>query len=208
MYTNFLAYLATVRSHPITRFIDRGLNEAVKVAGASVFLKITSEYLFHSNSKLNAWKIYRLTTFSPTVEELYFRGIILPTVCLFQYGILKLAFKYEIISEETKNKITRGQRIPIHLTALFFAYLHHILVPTRQSWDEQFIWSYTGGVIYGSLAEKYQTLSLSILAHGMNNFVVAGMLYKSPMLSNYLNVQSIDKIRMFVRLALIYGAPH
>ena len=105
---------------------------------------------------------------APFVEEVLFRGILLRGIHWIQtcYNGTSLD---QLSSEERDNILAFQKAMRVHLVALIFLVMH-----TRRKLDLfQFACSSMGAISYGYLAEKYQLLAPSILAHGINNFIVA-----------------------------------
>jgi hypothetical protein len=83
----------------------------------------------------------------------------------------------ELTVEE--EKVQLQQIFRIHVSTFIFAAAHLSNPHTsKASVITQCVWSYFGGVTYGYLIEKYDSLAPSILAHGFNNsLVVAARIY-------------------------------
>ncbi len=120
--------------------------------------------VFARKCKYSSQQILLTVVVVPILEEIIFRGVVLRAIQLCQKAL---------INEEEE----RTQRVfRVHLSALIFAAAHlgnpHENVSSALI---QFTWAYIAGVTFGYVSEKYQTLSISILAHGLHNglFVAA-----------------------------------
>lgn len=140
------------------------LSEVIKILAAGIFLQILATNFITPNSELSATAICTSVVIAPVVEEIFFRGVLLKFVYLCQR-------KPQTPEEEGKQRAYR-----IHSVAFIFGFLHW---PLGEG-PINAVLAYFGGVSYGWLAEKHQTLSLIIVAHGINNFLVMKALTSSP----------------------------
>lgn len=125
--------------------------EAIKIVAVTCFLSLLAIKFVTPNSHLSRKVIYRIVVESPVVEEIIFRGFFLRGLRLLQE-----------MANWSSNKQTE-QFYRVHITALLFGLTHSLPL--------QAAFAYEGGVGYGYLTEKYETLSVTILAHGINNFI-------------------------------------
>jgi len=124
----------------------------------------------------------------PVVEEIICRayvGLIYKVNQIFSYAMSKI-FGYDIEEDEKTENEQIQQIFRIHLAALIFAASHlgndHA---NTASALKQFCWTFVGGIVYGYLTEKYQSLAPGILFHGFNNaLVTAAKIY--PEMSHYI----------------------
>jgi membrane protease YdiL (CAAX protease family) len=148
--------------------------EVVKVIAARLFLVFLGKRFLNEASKVTPHQVYLITVFGPVIEEIVFRGFLLQGIHMVQKGWHYI--RHDTPSNEDEKT---EQKIRIHLSTFVFAALHLTnLHKSAAGALIQFTWSYFGGVAYGYLSEKYQTLSVSILAHGFNNsLAIAAQIY-------------------------------
>ena len=188
----FLDYMEPVLQNRVYKATSAVIAEMVKIIAAKVFLEFLSRrYLNNISSEYPVKQIYLITIFAPIAEEILFRGILLQGIHLTQ-----ICWHYLGGSELTEEDLTSQQVFRVHLSAIIFG-AAHLMNPHQNAISAltQFTWSYFGGVAYGYLSEKYETLSVSILAHGMNNtLAVAGGVYGSPI---FLLAVIVNKIAVY-----------
>lgn len=168
-------YIDSIMSYPV-QVIPVVTKEAARVVAATLFLEIAGQkYLVDQNPKVSQKEIYNTTVIAPLVEEILFRGVLLNGIRLLQKGWNYLTFADKLTDEDRKVE----QIFRVHLSALIFATLH-LFNPHKHIAGAliQFTWSYLGGMTYAYLSEKYHTLSVNILVHGINNtLAVAGAVH-------------------------------
>lgn len=115
------------------------------------------------------------------------RVVYLPPEYDLIYHAIKKGMKWmrsfdDLTDQEEADKVQRFFRI--HFTALIFAAAHLMNPhPNKISALKQFLSAYIGGLAYGSLTEKYQSLAPAILFHGVNNCLAnAADLYSKDMI--------------------------
>lgn len=163
-------YIQPLSDHPVIKKITWCGKEIVKIAVTTKILEIVVANCLKPSSSLPASKIYGMTVLAPVLEEVLFRGILLPGIHCMQYLLSK--------NDLTDEELEKQRNYRVQLSALIFG-AAHLTNPHEHVAGAliQFTWSYIGGVVYGHLSEKYQTLSVSILAHALNNsLAVASML--------------------------------
>jgi hypothetical protein len=139
------------------------------IAMAVLMLDSATTAIF-AGKQLDDRNIRFITVVAPLTEEVIFRGIIQHGIGLGQWGWNRFVIKKELTEEELA--IQRTWRVQV--TAFVFGAAH--LRNSKPS-ALQVVWSYFGGVTYGYLSEKYGTLSLSILSHGLNNILAMTMIF-------------------------------
>lgn len=138
--------------------------EVIKIFAATLFLSIAWACAYVNQPAAIKERALLAIVAAPLIEEILFRGILQKTIHLIQHLTLK---KNPTEMEKIHQKTFRVQ-----LSSLLFGAAH--LTNEGNSplgRGIQCTWSYFGGVSYGYLSEKYQTLSMSILAHGLNNMI-------------------------------------
>lgn len=168
-------YVDFVVHHRAVQVVSTVTVEMIKIIAAKIILEFVGKKFLHDkNSTMTDREIYATTVFAPVAEEIIFRGILLQGIYLAQRG-WNHYFDLKLTDEDRKAQ----QVFRIRLSALIFA-AAHLTNPHKSSVSAliQFTWTYFGGITYGYLTEKYQTLSVSILVHGVNNsLAVAGRVY-------------------------------
>lgn len=149
----------------------RAIEETVKIAAVSVFLFIAGQVIILSNSP-NRVKITKAfwsnITLKPVAEEIIFRLLSHRLIYLAQCGYNKLLQRTELTEEQKK-----GQMIfRVILSAALFS-LTHLVINKGRKLHIQGPITFIGGLAYGGLFEKYHTLSIGILFHGINNLLAA-----------------------------------
>ena len=160
-------YIEPVIYHPITQLAFQFAIEVVKIVAAKMFLEFLGKRFLNETSKMKPREVFIITVFAPVVEEILFRGILLRSI----HAMQKVLNNQNGLTEEAPQ-----QKFRVHLSAFIFA-AAHLTNPhkTMTSALMQFTWTYFGGLSYGYLSEKYNTLSVSILAHGFNNFLAVAI---------------------------------
>lgn len=188
----FLDYMEPVLQNRVYKGTSAVIVEMVKIIAAKILLEfVARRYLNNVSSEYPVKQIYMITIFAPIAEEILFRGFLLQGIHLTQMG-----WNYLGGRELTEEDLTAQQVFRVHLSAIIFG-AAHFTNPHENATSAliQFTWSYFGGVAYGYLSEKYGTLSVSILAHGMNNtLAVAGGIYGSPV---FLIAVIVNKIAVY-----------
>lgn len=148
-------------SHAID-WISIGLIEAVKIVTAGLFLNYLTREVLNAKNSLAVSMIIM----APICEEIVFRGIIQRGIALCQKAWCHYSGKGELKDEDKKVQ----QLFRVQISALLFASLHLFLPHQNYLFKFlQFGWTYLLGVTYGYLSEKYATLSITMVAHGVNN---------------------------------------
>ena len=159
-------YVEPVIYHPICQWAFRITLELVKIFAVKFFLDYLSGDISQGTSEEMTRKIYRAVIIAPLVEEIVFRGFVVVGIkamqSMYNAGLLKC--------EPTEEDKRVQQIFRIHLSAFLFAAIHlnnlHKTVPRALI---QFVEAYIAGLSLGYLSEKYQTLSATILSHGIHN---------------------------------------
>lgn len=102
---------------------------------------------------------------APIVEEFMFRWALLNTLSLLQKGknyVYTRFLKKEVSEEALKAQLVFRVRVQ----AVLFGFVHYF---NEQKSIIQVVLSGIGGLTYGYLAEKYDTIALGVIAHGINN---------------------------------------
>jgi hypothetical protein len=152
-------YIEPVIHHHVSQFIFKVIAETVKIFAAKMFLEFLCKQLLKENSSLSSQKIYLYVVVAPIVEEILFRGVLLNVIYLSQKALVK--------GDEREGK---QRTFRVHLTAIAFGAAHLTNSHTNPfTAIFQCSWCYLSGVTLGYLAEKTHSISLGILAHGLNN---------------------------------------
>lgn len=150
----------------VLKFAKNITVETIKLVAATIFLHHLHQK-FVLNPTLNVKSTYHAVVIAPLIEEILFRGIFQRGIWLTQKGWNHLR-GVELTEESEKAQ----QIFRMHLSALAFA-AAHLTNEHTAVWGAlyQFSHCYLSGLSYGYLSEKYHTLSLSIIVHGLNNFL-------------------------------------
>ena len=185
-------YIEPVIYHPITQLAFRFAIEVVKIVAAKIFLEFLGKRFLNETSKMKPREVFIITVFAPVFEEILFRGILLRSI----HAMQKVSNNQNGLTEEEAAQ----QKHRIHLSAFIFA-AAHLTNPhkTMTSALMQFTWTYLGGLSYGYLSEKYNTLSVSILAHGFNNsLTVAIGMYPGHLAPFFLLAVVANKLGAYI----------
>ncbi len=163
---------AVYSAYPLARLMTI---EAIQIVAVGIFLEVTRSFFLQATARLSQRDIFCITFVAPMAEEIIFRGVIVHVIHELQKG-----WNYVLKKELTEEEQRVQQLFRIHLSASLFA-LAHLTNSHKNATSAliQFSWTYLAGVSYGYLHEKYHTLSISMLAHGVNNLLaVSGMIFK------------------------------
>jgi membrane protease YdiL (CAAX protease family) len=154
--------------HPICQIAYRVMLESIKMVAASHFLDILVERLKRkaTHLALNSINVHIkiLIVVAPLMEELMFRGVILQGVHLLQKTWNEYAGN-QLTQEDEKSQ----QAFRVRLSAFSFAAAHLFTSKSKIAAAIQFLLCYESGLQWGYISEKYQTLSVGFLSHGLNN---------------------------------------
>jgi membrane protease YdiL (CAAX protease family) len=144
--------------------------EVIKCVAVNYFLELSILKLFGQAKKVTlAYSIVRThVVIAPRAEEILFRGIIQQGLKLCQRKWHSLNYLKKASPEEQKIK----KRVRIAVAAALFSMSH---LNRQASFNSNLIKlsvTFIAGMNYGFLSEKYCSLSLPILAHGVNNLLV------------------------------------
>ncbi|MBA3720985.1 MAG: CPBP family intramembrane metalloprotease [Parachlamydiaceae bacterium] len=164
-------------NHPVVqttkRCVFKATIEAVSIVASHVFLCIFTQFvMFPIVPRSMRSRVISTVIIAPVHEEILFRLILQGIVHLLQ------KFKNRFIAKQAPNlQSLKAQEVfRVRTTAFLFGCIHllnphtHILAAAIQFSVTTF-----AGLSYGYLAEKYKTISLSILAHGFSNALACGM---------------------------------
>lgn len=160
----FNNYVQPVMLHPVSQYVKFAVIEAVKILAAKLFLEfLESQILSLKGSLIPKQKVYDTVVFAPLTEEILATGFI-------QNGIRLIQGKCNGKKNLTQAEWKTQQAFRIHLTALIFASVH-FLNPQKSMARMllTFSWTYFGGLMRGYLSERYGTLSIGIILHGIHN---------------------------------------
>jgi membrane protease YdiL (CAAX protease family) len=163
-------YIKPVIDHPFIQATSTILIEVVKIVAAKIFLEFLSKRISGWLSEISFLghhlEVSSLVVTAPILEELFFRGFLLTAIHATQILYNRFISQRELTEEEELHQLT----VRTHLSAFAFAAIH-LTNPheTLASMLLQFGEAYVTGVSYAYLTEKYQTLSVTILAHGIHN---------------------------------------
>lgn len=150
-------YIEPIRKNAVVQWTFSACVETIKIVAATCFLVLLATQV-RPTSKLSTKHIAEAVIVAPLVEEILFRGIFLRGIRLAQY----LVQKDPTSNEEKLAK----QKFRVRFTGIAFglAHFHGGLFQVTQA--------ALGGISYGYLSEKYETLSASMITHGIHNFIV------------------------------------
>ena len=160
--------------------------EIIKIVSALTFLSIAGAGIF-AHSQLShrirmTNHIWTKLLLDPLAEEIVFRLISHSVIYSFQYGYNKLLQREELTEEQkTAQKIFR-----IVLSAILFS-LEHVRVNQGRNLFFHVPVTLIGGIAYSGLLERYRTLSIGLLFHGINNLLTRTIVL-NPSLYTPLNV--------------------
>lgn len=160
-------YIQPMIHHPLTQMAFQITIEVIKILAVKFFLEILTKRLSAGISDGATRKlIHGVVVVAPIVEELLFRGVLLRMIHLIQLSCHHILFGREPSEEEKRHQ----QTFRVHLSAFLFAAVHlNNPHETVKSAIIQFVEAYAAGVSYAYLSEKYKTLSVTILTHGIHN---------------------------------------
>lgn len=150
--------------------------EAILIGLAIKALKMVSDALCRQLphiSSITPEEIWVPILFGSITEELLFRGAIQNTIGWIQK---KWTSKVKLSEEDLKSQ----QVFRVHLTAILFG-LYHLTNNPLSIIQASLV--YLPGTSYSYLKEKYNTLSITILAHGIHNAIVGCALVSLERLS-------------------------
>lgn len=189
-------YIQPLIDSPLSELAYSASIEIVKILAAVIFLDMAGRVFLKQSRKWTYGKISEDIIVAPLLEEIFFRG-------LLQRGIQALQYVYHNEEEPMEEQKFFQQAFRVHTTALIFGLAHLLNGNDFKGSLIQCSWSYIGGVIYGHLSEKYNTLSLAILAHGINNGMWVAQQQAPPQMSIYFFVaflvNKLSIYRFFVR---------
>ncbi|MBA3720986.1 MAG: CPBP family intramembrane metalloprotease [Parachlamydiaceae bacterium] len=147
--------------------------EIVSVTASSIFLKevVAKRMLIPIAPDAMKAAIFTGVVLAPIVEEILFRQLLQGFLHMLQ------KFKNRFIAKEAPNpQNLKAQEIfRVRVTAVLFGCVHLLNPHTHVIFAAiQFTSATLGGLCYGYLSEKYNTISLTILAHGMHNALLCG----------------------------------
>lgn len=141
--------------------------EAVKIASILVFLDFLRKRFVSTNVDfINHYVIVRVLHF-PLLEELLFRGLLQQSIHVMQKG-WNYCRKKELTAEEERVQ----QVVRVRMTAFVFAAMHYGNNSDPLYQFMSCISTFSSGITYGYLSEKYSSLAPSLLVHGLNNLFV------------------------------------
>jgi membrane protease YdiL (CAAX protease family) len=147
--------------------------ETAKNVAAVIFLDLIRRSVLSVPSSFSKHAIYGAVIISPVLEEVLFRGVLLSALQGMQ-KVWNLVVVQRLLTpqEERMQQIFR-----IHLSAFLFGIGHYFFNPSR-SLDITIlncVVSYGDGVSYGYLREKYRSLAVGVLIHGLHNAICIAM---------------------------------
>jgi membrane protease YdiL (CAAX protease family) len=189
-------YIDPVIHHPVSQLAFRMVVEVVKIVAAKVFLEFLGKQFLNQVAKITPREIHIMTVFAPVVEEIIFRGVLLRGIQLTQKAWNWNDNRNDLTDEEEATQL----KFRVRASALIFA-AAHLMNPHKNIYSAliQFTWTFIGGLTYGYLSEKYKTLSVGILAHGLNNsLAVAASIYPAHLVPAFLLAVFINKLGAYV----------
>jgi membrane protease YdiL (CAAX protease family) len=161
-----------------SRIIYKAVTEVVAVVAATVFVNVMAQRILmslanHSMRVLTPMAetsvpqyIKAVVIVAPVMEEILFRGICQSSIQLTQ------SFQNRFISLPSAADLEKQKILRIRCSALFFGLAHLYGHTSAKSALIQCSVATLVGVAYGHLKEKYQTISIGILAHGIHNALI------------------------------------
>lgn len=150
----------------------QAIEELVKSSSALVFLALAGQmlvvYFKPSHRTVFSKRAWSKGVKTPLREEICFRLIPHLLIYAMQWGYHRLRKDGELTENQKKWELISR----VVLSALIFSISHLIRNP-KTNLHIQGPLTFLGGLIYGGLLEKYHTLSLGILFHGINNTIAA-----------------------------------
>lgn len=173
-FKNFNSFCAASGRYTLATIVD-----GVKVGLGVLFLHILTKQCLVPTKKYTWTKIDAVVIFAPLVEEVMFRGAMRTYIFVLQ----KIA-KIGDAKSSDPNAAIREKRIRIVGGAIIFGALHALNPDhTKLSACIQVIWATIGGISYGYLREKYDSLLPGVVAHGLNNFcAMHGSIYGNSLI--------------------------
>jgi hypothetical protein len=189
-------YIDPVIHHPVSQLAFRMVVEVVKIVAAKMFLEFLGKHFLNQvASKITPREVRFATVFAPVVEEIIFRGILLRGIQLMQKAWNWNYYRDDLTNEEEAAQ----QKFRVRASALIFA-AAHLMNPHKNIHSAliQFTWAFIGGISYGYLSEKYKTLSVGILAHGLNNSLAVAMGMYPGHVRVFLSAVIVNKVSAYV----------
>jgi len=162
-------HASAIASHPAFQLAFQAIVEVIKIFTATIFLKLLTDQLFKgiSQNSIVGLPISHITTYAPLIEEVEFRG-----ACFLGLRCVSEAMRKTPEEERPFLKI-----LPVHLSSIAFA-AAHLANPIPNCYKVlQFAITYFLAVRWAYLVDKYHTLSIGILSHGIHNTCVMGTLF-------------------------------
>ncbi|MBA3720987.1 MAG: CPBP family intramembrane metalloprotease [Parachlamydiaceae bacterium] len=192
------SYVNSFINHPITiatrKMICGGVIEICSTVAATAFLYqvVVKRMLNPLASHTYRNSIPPIVVVGPVLEEVLFRQLLQGSLHMVQ------RFNNRFIAKKPPShqdlKIQEHFRVTV--TAVIFGGVH--LQNSHKnvfSAVKQFSLATLGGFSYGYLAEKYNTISLSILAHGINNAIaVLPMIYLNKSNRDFITLSCITSM--------------
>lgn len=180
----------------LKEYVGEVLKETVKLVAATCFLDILSASLAKGTSQQTTKLIYLAVVLAPITEESLFRGILLKTI----HTIQNLYNHLILEREPTVKEMESQQKFRVHFSAFIFGAVH-LLNPHKNivTAITQFAEAYLTGVSFAYMSEKYHTLSITILTHGIHNALCIPM-QSLTSFEYYLNA----KTAFFMTTLVIY----
>lgn len=154
-----------IHSVKISQIVYGATVESVKLVATAALLN----FLFESIARTSLDRGFTMIVVAPIFEETICRGLIQRGI-----GFTQITWHYYCGKEELTSEDLKTQQIfRIRLTSLLFASMH-LVVPHPNYYYKavQIGWTFMIGLTYGHLTEKYSTLSVPMIAHGINNALV------------------------------------
>lgn len=162
------------------------LSEVVKIVAVKFFLEHLLRYCFQGKGERFLFEVYSSGVDGPIIEEVVYRFGLLQGIHLIQkffLGRCSLQLCHRVnrrgegeeVNDREQVNAKLNRIVRVHLSAIIFA-AHHLLISrsySKISIAVNFINSYMGGAIYGSLTEECRSLAPAILAHGISNIGVS-----------------------------------
>lgn len=171
-------YVTPVVNHPVPQNIYQfGKKVVVEVGSCTIvvlFLQTISNQLqqMTTNKQIRS-HIFLAVMIAPIIEEILFRGIVQHGIWGGQVVMNRVSVKWLGHEVPTSERLKAQEVFRVRVTAVLFGAVHIFNHATLAPALIQFTIAGLAGLPLGYLTEKHQTLSLSILAHGLHNTFVS-----------------------------------
>ncbi|MBA3720988.1 MAG: CPBP family intramembrane metalloprotease [Parachlamydiaceae bacterium] len=162
---------ASFVNHPAIKNIYKGTVKIVSVVAAGYFLNGVANYLLFPLAAPTMHSTISLLVFvAPVFEEIIFRQVIQGTIHSFQKLYNRIVVK-KVLSQ---NDLKAQEIFRVRCSAICFGACRLFKIKDdAMSIILRIVYRTTLGLGLGYMVEKYKSLTLPILAHGVNNSIAA-----------------------------------